>query len=82
MSVAKSQDIDVVFSPEVVLVGPDAYTGLLTRNFIFYYQLKTNSSNSVKTVNDVIMKGLQGTVKVEDPVHKVATLELLLIFSA
>ena len=77
-SVVITQGINAVLSPEVVVVGPDPKTDLLIRNFIFYYQLKT--SLSVGTLSDLINKGLQGTVQVEDTLHKVKLTPLLVCY--
>ena len=62
------QELQVLFKPGVLVVGPDPNDGLLQRNLIFYYQLTTTSSTTVQDVNTIIMKGLHGTVHVHS--HK------------
>ena len=62
--VTNIQDIpEVRFIPEVVVVGPDPTTGLLTRNFTVYYGVG-NSTTGDATYTE----GLLGSVSVQDPI--------------
>ena len=55
----------------MIAVGPDPMTGLLTKNFIFYYgvsDLSTGAAGSLM-MNDI--NGTLGIVSVQDPIHTV-----------
>ena len=53
----------------MIAVGPDPMTGLLTKNFIFYYGVSDLSIGVAGSlvINDI--NGTQGNVSVMDPIH-------------
>ena len=57
------QDIEVRFSPEVVVIGTDPRTGLLTREFTIMYSIGSKS-NPLLSVNH---EGPLGVVSVQVP---------------
>ena len=62
--------MDVHFTPEVVAVGLDPKSGLLTRSFTVYYEVGSiiTGGTGDLTVNDVIENTI-GIVHIKDPIN-------------
>ena len=60
--------MDVHFTPEVVAVGLDPKSGLLTRSFTVYYEVGdiTTGGTGDLTISDVIENTI-GIVNIKDP---------------
>ena len=63
------QSFQVRFFPEIVAIGPDPKTGLLTSNFTLYYGVHNLPSGEAGNlmINDA--DGTQGIVSIKDPIH-------------
>ena len=55
------------FVPEVVVVGPDPVTGLLTREFTLYFGMGGNDDESA--TGGGYTNGAVGVVRVNDPIE-------------
>ena len=53
------QNIDVKFHPDVILVGPDPKTGLLTSQFTIFYEVSNVSSDTIDgPLGEVVLQDL------------------------
>ena len=53
------QNIDVKFHPDVILVGPDPKTGLLTSQFTIFYEVSNVSSDTIdRPLGEVVLQDL------------------------
>ena len=57
--------MEIRFIPEVVVVGPDPSTGLLTRTFTLYYGMGGGSPGDELSLPE----GPAGVVRVDDPIQ-------------
>ena len=73
------QEIDVLFSPKVLLIGSDLKTGLLAKSFPFSFRLGFSHEISIETVSNFIMEGLHGIVNVEDQAKRLRVTLYILI---
>ena len=55
----------MVFTPEVIIVGSDSKTGLLTRNFTLYYEVVNLTAQD----GMLLTEGYLGNVNVMDPIY-------------
>ena len=61
---------EIRFLPEVVVVGPDSTTGLLTRYFTVYFGIGGDSPSGTRGGGELqFINGLVGTVSVQDPIE-------------
>ena len=57
-----TQNIDISFHPEVIVVGPDPVSGLLTSQFTAFYEMTSISSTTIDgPLGEVIIEALDRT---------------------
>ena len=76
-----SQGIDIRFHPEVIIVGPDPVSGLLTRRFTVYHEIKNVSSQTIAgPLGEVVLQTLDTTAIVRSHcLNTNSTMELNLL---
>jgi hypothetical protein len=72
-SLNTSHSFQVRFIPEIVAVGPDPKTGLLSRNVTLYFGV-SNLSTGNSMINDI--DGTLGNVSIKDPIHTLQVRQL------
>lgn len=61
----KSQDVNVRFIPEVIVVGPDPTTGLLSKQFTVFHEIENTASTTIEgPLGEVTLEALDITATV------------------